>query len=83
MLTLLQLASHMLLQEKFLHISCSSVICHQVSILGGDANKLAYQKSGQQLNSSYSMSTCQFGTDRMEQTLDYYLKNVLHTNKDS
>ena len=40
------------------------------------------RKSGQQLNSSYSMSTCQLWTDRMEQTLDYYLKNVLQTNKD-
>ena len=51
-------------------------------MVGGDANKLACQKSGQQLNSSYSMSTCQLWTDRMEQTLDYYLKSVLQTNKD-
>ena len=41
-------------------------VCHQVSIVGGDANKLAYQKAGKQLNSSYSMSTCQFWTDRKE-----------------
>ena len=57
-------------------------VCHQVSIAGGDANRLSYQKAGQQLNGSYSMSTCQFWTDRMEQTLDYYMKKVLENNKD-
>ena len=41
-------------------------ICHQVTIVSGDANRLAYQKANKQLNSSYSMSTCQFWTERME-----------------
>ena len=62
--------SHALTGEIFAHMLFECV-CHQVSIVGGDANKLAYQKSGTQLNSSYSMST-----------LDYSLKKVLETNKD-
>jgi len=66
--------------EVFAHMMYEC-ICHQVSIVGGDANKLAYQKAGQQLNGSYSMSTCQFWTHRMERTLDSYLKKVLKTNK--
>ena len=57
-------------------------ICHQVTIVGGDANRLSYQKAGKQLNSSYSMSTCQFWTERMEQTMDKYFKTVLQNNKD-
>ena len=73
--------SHALTGEIFAHMLFECV-CHQVSIVGGDANKLAYQKSGTQLNSSYSMSTCQLWTDRMQQTLDYSLKKVLETNKD-
>ena len=71
--------SHAFTGEIFAHMLFECV-CHQVSIVGGDANKLAYQKSGTQLNSSYNMSTCQPWTDRMEQTLGYYLKNVLQTN---
>ena len=35
-----------------------------------------------QLNGSYSMSTCQFWTERMEQTMDHYFKTVLKNNKD-
>ena len=31
---------------------------------------------------SYSMSTCQFWTERMEQTMDHYFKTVLKNNKD-
>jgi len=71
--------SHAFTGEIFAHMLFECV-CHPVSIVGGDANKLAYQKSGTQLNSSYNMSTCQPWTDRMEQTLGYYLKNVLQTN---
>ena len=67
--------------EVFAHMMFECV-CHQVTIVGGDANRLAYQKSGKQLNSSYSISTCQFWTDRMEHTLDRYLKDVLKTDKD-
>ena len=73
--------SHAIPGEVFAHMMFEC-ICHQVSIVGGDANKLAYQKAGQQLNGAYSMSTCQFWKDRMEQTLDSYLKTVLKTNKD-
>ena len=57
-------------------------VCHQVTIVGGDANRLSYQKAATQLNSSYSMSTCQIWTDRMENTLDRYMKDVLKLNKD-
>ena len=73
--------SHAITGEIFVHMMFECV-CHQVSIVGGDANRLSYQKAGQQLNGSYSMSTCQFWTDRMEQTLDHYMKNVLKSNKD-
>ena len=52
--------------EIFAHM-LFECICHQVTIVGGDANRLCYQKSGKQLNSSYSMSTCQFWTERMKQ----------------
>ena len=55
-------------------------ICYQVTIVGGNANRLCYYKSGKQLNSSYSMSTCQFWTERMEQTVDRYFKDVLQKN---
>ena len=78
----MQQASHTLLQEKLFAHMMFECVCQQVSIVGGDANKMAYQKAGQQLNGSYSMSTCQFWVDRMEQTLDYYMKNVLKNNKD-
>ena len=57
-------------------------ITHQALIVGGDANKLAYQKAGQLLDASYSKSTCQFRIDRLEHTLDSYLKNNLKTHKD-
>ena len=73
--------SHAITGEIFAHMMFECV-CHQVTIVGGDANRLAYQRAAKQLNSSYSMSTCQFWTDRMEQTLDRYLKDVLKTNKD-
>jgi len=45
-------------------------VTHQVTSVGGDANKLAYQKAGQQWNASSSLSTCQFWMDRMEHALD-------------
>ena len=48
-------------------------------MIGGDANKIAYQKAGQH---SYSMSTCQFWFDRLENTLDSYLKKTLKTSRD-
>ena len=73
--------SHAITGEIFAHMMFECVY-HQVTIVGGDANRLAYQKSGKQLNSSYSMLTCQIWTDRMEHTLDRYLKDVLKTNKD-
>ena len=73
--------SHGVTGETFAHM-LFECICHQVTIVGGDANRLCYQKSGKQLNSSYSMSTCQFWTERMEQTMDRYFKDVLQNNKD-
>ena len=73
--------SHGVTGEVFAHM-LYECICHQVTIVGGDANRLCYYKSGKQLNSSYSMSTCQFWTERMEQTMDRYFKDVLQNNKD-
>ena len=73
--------SHGVTGEVFAHM-LFECICHQVTIVGGDANRLCYQKSGKQLNSSYSMSTCQFWTERMEQTMYRYFKDVLQNNKD-
>ena len=73
--------SHAVTGEIFAHMMFECV-CHQVTIIAGDANRLAYQKAAKQLNGSYSMSTCQIWTDRMENTLDRYLKDVLKTNKD-
>ena len=52
-------------------------VVHQVTIIGGDANRMAYQKAGQQLNSSFSMSTFQFWLDRVELTLDRYFKKEI------
>ena len=49
-------------------------VVHQVTIIGGDANKMCYQKAGQQLNCSYGMSTFQFWLDRMEGLMDRYFK---------
>ena len=73
--------SHAITGEIFAHM-LFECICHQVTIVGGDANRLPYQKANKQLNSSYSMSTCQFWTERMEQTMDHYFKKVLENNKD-
>ena len=52
--------SHAITGEIFAHM-LFECICRQVTIVGGDANRLSYQKANKQLNSSYSMSTCQFG----------------------
>ena len=57
-------------------------VCHQVTIIGGDANRLSYQKAATQLNGSYSVSTCQLWTDRFEHTVDSYVKQTLKLNKD-
>ena len=73
--------SHAITGDIFAHMMFEC-IGSQVSIVGGDANRLCYQKAGKQLNGSFSMSTCQFWTDRMEQTVDHYLKNVVKNNKD-
>ena len=51
-------------------------VVHQVTVVGGDANRMAYQKAGQQLNASYGMSTVQFWLDRMELTMDSYFKTL-------
>eukprot|EP00434_Breviolum_minutum_P028019 symbB.v1.2.024787.t1/scaffold2245.1/size172089/13 len=73
--------SHAVTGEIFAHMLFECV-CHQVSIIGGDANCLSYQKAAVQLNGSYSMSTCQLWTDRFEHTVDSYLKQTLKVNKD-
>ena len=73
--------SHAITREICAHM-LFECICHQVTIVGGDTNRLSYQKANKQLNSSYSMSTCQFWTERMEQTMDHYFKKVLENNKD-
>ena len=73
--------SHAITGEIFAHM-LFECICHKVTIVGGDANRLSYQKANKQLNSSYSMSTCQFWTERMEQTMGHYIKTVLKNNKD-
>ncbi len=65
--------SHSITGESFAQMMYECVV-HQVSIIGGDANRMAYQKAGQQLNASHSMSTVQFWLDRMELTLDTYFK---------
>ena len=49
-------------------------VVHQVTIIGGDANKMCYQKAGQQLNCSYGMSTFQCWLDKMEGTMDRHFK---------
>lgn len=53
-----------------------------MTIIGGDANRLSYQKAATQLNGSYSVSTCQLWTDRFEHTVDSYVKQTLKLNKD-
>ena len=42
----------MITGEIFAHMMFEC-ICHQVTIVGGDANRLSYQKAGKQLNGSY------------------------------
>ena len=68
--------SHGIIGEIFADV-LFKCICHQVTIVGGDTNRLSYQKAGKQLNSSYSMLTCQFWTERMEHTMVKYFKTVL------
>ena len=50
---------------------------HQVTVIGGDANKMASQRQGTQRNLSYRMSTYQFWLDRMEIAVDIYLKEKI------
>ena len=61
--------SHSITGECLAHMMYECAV-HQVSVIGGDANKMAYQKQGQQRNASYGMSTFQFWLDRMEQTIN-------------
>ena len=65
--------AHSITGECFAEMLYECVI-HQVTCIGGDANRLAYQKAGQQLNASYGMSTVQFWLDRMEMTMDKYFE---------
>ena len=48
-----------------------------VGQIGGDANKMAFQRKGQQLGFSYGMSIFQFWLDRMERTVDLFLKDKI------
>ena len=68
--------SHSISGECLAHMMYECAI-HQVSVIGGDANKMAYQKQGQQRNASYGMSTFQFWLDRMEQTINQCFKKQL------
>ena len=65
--------SHSITGECLAHMMYECVV-HQVTIVAGDGNKMAYQKQGQQLDGSYGMSTFQFWLDRFEQTIDAYFK---------
>ena len=67
--------SHSITGECLAHMMYECVV-HQVTIVAGDANKMAYQKQGPQLDGSYGMSTFQFWLDRFEQTIDTYLKRT-------
>ena len=64
--------SHSITGECLAHMY--ECVVHQVSVLGGDANEMAYQKQGQQANASYGMSTFQFWLARLQQTMDQYFK---------
>ena len=68
--------AHSITGECLAHMFYECVV-HQVTIVAGDANKLAYQKQGIQLDSSFGMSTFQFWLDRFEQTIDAYLKKTV------
>ena len=68
--------SHSITGECLAHMMYECVV-HQITILGGDANKMAYQKQGNQCDGSYGMSTFQFWLDRFEQTIDAYLKKTV------
>ena len=68
--------SHSITGECLAHMFYECVV-HQVTIVAGDANKLAYQKQGIQLDGSFGMSTFQFWLDRFEQTIDAYLKKTV------
>ena len=63
--------SHAFTGECLAHMMYERMV-HQVTVVGRDANKMAYQRQGQQLNASYGMSTLQFWLDRMELTMDRY-----------
>ena len=67
---------HQITGECLAHMLYECVV-HQVTICAGDANKLAYQKQGNQLDGSFGMSTFQFWLDRFEQTIDAYLKRTI------
>ena len=71
------LANHIRSLESALHTCFYECVVHQVTIVAGDANKLAYQKQGIQLDGSFGMSTFQFWLDRFEQTIDAYLKKTV------
>ena len=73
--------SHGITGEIFAHMLYECT-CHQVSIIAGDANMLSYQKANKHANSSYSMSTVQFWTERFEEAMDDYFKKVLNNGKD-
>ena len=48
--------SHSITGECLAHMLYECVV-HQVTIVAGDANKMAYQKQGIQLDGSFGMST--------------------------
>ena len=48
-------SSHAVTGEIYAHMLFECV-CHQVTIIGGDANRLAYQKAAKQLNCQHANS---------------------------
>ena len=69
-------SAHSITGECLAHMFYECII-HQVTILAGDANKMAYQKQGNQCDGRFGMSTFQFWLDRFEHTIDQYLKRTL------
>ena len=68
--------AHSITGECLAHMMYECVV-RQVTLIGGDANKMEYQKQGQQLDRSYGMSTFQFWLDRFEQAIDAYFKKTV------
>ena len=56
--------SHAITGEVLAHMMYEC-LAHQVTVIGGDAHKVACQRQGTQPNPSYGMSTFRFWLDRV------------------